>query len=147
MTASCEVHTLRTWGLRILLLQAFESVWTSHQNYRELKELLLRRILLLRSAENTSFCNSSSFSLSFSEYKPFFSTELLFCSFSLILSCATVSLIFPYTADVDFVLFSTGKILTLRKKSYSSFAFCGGRYLLLFAKKKKRKEKKKENFY
>ena len=37
-TASSEVQTLRTWGPRILLLQAFESVRTSHENYIELVE-------------------------------------------------------------------------------------------------------------
>ena len=43
---------------------------------------------------------------------PFFSTKLLSCSFSFVISHATVSLIFPYTVDIDFVLFLTGKILT-----------------------------------
>ena len=68
---------------------------------------------IVKSAENSSFCNSSSFLfISFSKYKPFFSTKLLSCSFSLVTSQATVSLIFPYTADIDFVLLSTGKIPT-----------------------------------
>ena len=71
---------------------------------------------IAKSAENTSFCNYSSFLLSLSIsliINPFFSTELLFCSFSLVTFRATVSLIFPHTADVDFVLFSEGKIPSL----------------------------------
>ena len=51
---------------------------------------------IVKSAENNYFCNYSSFLLywSFSKCKPFFSTELLFCSFSLVTSHATESLIF-----------------------------------------------------
>ena len=73
----------------------------------------------------------------FSKYKPFFSNKLLSYSFSLVTSRASVSLIFPYIADVNFVLFSTGKIPTLYKKRESSFASYGGRYLCNLQKKKK----------
>ena len=44
-TASSEVHTLRTWKAKILLLHAFKSIRTSHQNYMELKELLPKQML------------------------------------------------------------------------------------------------------
>ena len=47
----------------------------------------------VKSAENTSFCNYSFFFFSLTEYKPFFSTKLLSCSFSLVTSRVTVSLI------------------------------------------------------
>ena len=43
------------------------------------------------------------------------------------MSHTNVSLIFPYTADVDVVLLSAGKITTLHKKR-ESFTFCRGRY-------------------
>ena len=58
----------------------------------------------IKSAENTSFCNYSSFilSLSISLNIKHFSTELLFNSFSLVTSRDTVRLIFPNTVDVDF---------------------------------------------
>ena len=43
-TKVIDWETLRTWGPKILL-QAFESVRTSHQYYIEIKQLLLRRML------------------------------------------------------------------------------------------------------
>ena len=56
------------------------------------------------------------FFISFTKYKSFFSTKLLPCSFSLVSFRATVSLIFPYTADIDYVLFLKGKIPTKLKR-------------------------------
>ena len=124
---SSEVHTrtvipwetLRTWGPRILLLQAFESVRTSHQNYMELKEQLPRRMLLL-SLQKTPLFAIFLLSLSISLNINLFSTKLLSCSFSLLMCRDTISLIYLYTADVDFVLFSAGKIPTKEQ-------FCFGR--------------------
>ena len=79
----------------------------------KLKELLPNAIV--KFAGNTSFAIIHFFFfISFTKYKPFFSTKLLSCSFSLSTSRIMVSLIFPYTADIDFVLFLTGKIPTER---------------------------------
>ena len=106
--------TLRTWGPKILLLQTLWICKDQPPKLHGTKRTVTMTNAIAKSAGNTSFCNSPSFLLFiyFFKYKPFFSIELLPCPFSLVTPCTTVSLIFPYTADVDFVLFSTGEIPT-----------------------------------
>ena len=100
-------------------------VRTSHQNYMKLKELLPRQMIW----KTNLFAIILLFLISFTKYNPFFSTKLLSCSFSLMTSRVTVSFIFSYTADIDFVLFLTGKLPTLCKKRCFLLLFfvCSGR--------------------
>ena len=56
--------TLHTWELRILLLQVFEYVRTSQDQPPKLHERTVTKTnAITKSAENTSFCNYSSFLL------------------------------------------------------------------------------------
>ena len=110
--SSCK-DTLCTWGPRIILTS---NLWICKDQPLKLhgtERTVTKMNTIAKSAENTSFCNSSSFFIYFFKCKPFSQPNCCFVSFSLVTSPATVSLIFPYTSNVDFILFSMGKIPTL----------------------------------
>ena len=75
--------TLRTWWPRILL-QTFESVRTSQQNYMELKKTVTKTNAIAKNAENTYFCNSSFLSFLYISLNinPFFNRILALFPFS-----------------------------------------------------------------
>ena len=109
--------TLHMWGPKILFLQTFWICIDQPPKQHETERAVTKTNAIVKSAENTSFCNYSSFLfyfISFTKYKSFFffSTKLS-CSFSLVMSRVTVILIFSYTADIDFILFLTSKIPTI----------------------------------
>ena len=89
VTASSKVHTLCTWGHKILLLQAFESVQTSHQNYMELKELLPRWMLWLSLRKTPLFAIILLFFFRYLSLNinPFFNWIVVLFLFSCHMSC------------------------------------------------------------